>query len=70
MNNTELVDKVVQLMYNESPYKVFDLVYGEEHHISYKSEKINSMKDFIRFWGSLDSDHKERLVKVAIDRSR
>lgn len=70
MSNIDIVDKVVRFMYNESPSKIFDLVYGVDHVEHYKKEKMAYMKSFIHWWGSLDDDHRARLVQVAIDRDR
>jgi hypothetical protein len=70
MNATpvQIVDVLIKYMYNVSPTKIFEAVYGEDHHISYRNEKIDKMKNLARWWGELDNEHQALLVNAAIDR--
>lgn len=73
MNNVDVLDKVSSFMYNETPARIFSLVYDKpwDSTDSYVRNKISHMQhDFVRWYGTLDQEHRERLVKCAIDRSR
>lgn len=73
MNNTDILDKVASFMYNETPARIFSLVYDKpwDHNDTYQRIKISDMQhDFFGWYGTLDQDHRDRLVKCAIDRSR
>lgn len=70
MNATpvQIVDAIVKYMYNVSPSIIFDAVYGKEYSISYRNEKINTMKNLACWWGELDEEHQDRLVNLALER--
>lgn len=72
MTEVEAVDAFVKFLYNESPHKIYMLVYGRNSvGGSYAAEKIREMqRDPLRWWGSLDSEHQQRLMDAAIQRSR
>ncbi len=72
MNTTpiQIVDAVIKYMYNVSPVKVFEDVYGECDDPYYKAEKITAMKSLVRWWSQLDSERQNNLVNAALTRCR
>lgn len=71
MNNTtpvDVIEAVVRYMYNNSYYKIFTDVYGEGHHDSYRDEKVAIIPNFVRFWGALDNEHRQRLIDLALEK--
>lgn len=73
MDPVYVVDCVCSFMYNESPIRIFELVYDRSYddNDAYIKEKVRQMQnDFFTWYGGLDKEHAERLVKSAIDRGR
>jgi hypothetical protein len=69
-SNVEIVDAVVRFMYNESPMNIFEIVYGPDHDDRYRQEKLPLIRShFIYWWGTLDEDHREILMKAALNRA-
>jgi len=65
---TQIVDALIKYLYNVSPIKVFEAVYGTGQHPTYRDEKLDAMKNLIRWWGQLDNEHQARLVNLALER--
>lgn len=65
----QVVDAVIKYMYNVSPVKIFEAVYGENHDPYYKAEKFAAMKNLVRWWGELDNTSQANLVNAARKRN-
>lgn len=61
-----VIEAVSRYMYNTPYYKIFTDVYGEGHHDSYRDEKVAVIPNFVRWWGMLDNEHRQRLVDLAL----
>lgn len=67
-NPVDVIEAVGRYMYNTSYQRIFEDVYGQGHHDSYRDEKVAVMPNFIRWWGMLDNEHRRRLVDLALEK--
>ena len=65
---TKVINSICLYMYNTNYHKIFTDVYGEGHHDSYRDEKVAIMPSLARWWGTLDFEHQDRLVNVALEK--
>ena len=63
----DVVDCIVKYLYNVRKDEIFAAVYGRHHDEGYAMEKMRLMNNLSQFWGELDIEHRERLVKAAND---
>ena len=67
-NPVDVIEAVARYMYNNPYNRIFKEIYGEDHHDSYRDEKVAVMPNFIRWWGMLDNEHRQRLVDLALEK--
>jgi hypothetical protein len=63
----DTVDTIVKYLYNAPKDTVFKAVYGEGHCKGYMLEKMRLLDNLSLFWGELDLDSRDNLVRAAFD---
>lgn len=62
---------ILTYLYNTSPMRMVEDVYGTEHHQDYLDEKAKLFRERpVYAIGMLDTEHRHRLFRIALERHR